>query len=187
MASSPASTDLTASAAGPVPPPNLAPVNWRAKGLALRSIRFEDAFFLRDLYADLRAEELAAVDWPPAQKRAFTDSQYDLQDAHFGRAHPHAWRLIVERRGKAVGRLYLDDTPEGLLVVDIGLLALVRGKGIGGDLLKAAQAQARRQGSPGVWLHVLKDNVRARTLYERLGFAATGETATHWRMDWAAR
>ncbi|MFT4252284.1 MAG: GNAT family N-acetyltransferase [Caulobacter sp.] len=186
MASSPASTDLAAPAAGPFPPPGFAPANWRAKGLSLRSIRFEDAFFLRDLYADLRAEELAAVDWLPAQKRAFTDSQYDLQDAHFGRAHPHAWRLIVERRGKPVGRLYLDDAAEGLLVVDIGLLAPARGKGIGADLLKAAQAHARRQGLPGVWLHVLKDNLRARSLYERLGFATTGETPTHWRMDWTA-
>jgi RimJ/RimL family protein N-acetyltransferase len=186
MASSPASTDLAASAAELAPPPHVLPKGWRAKGLALRAARFEDIFFLRDLYADLRAEELAPTGWPPQHKRAFTDSQFDLQDAHFRTAHPNAARLIVERRGKPVGRLYLDNTPEGLLVVDIGLLGAMRGKGLGGDLLKALQDKARAEGLPGVWLHVLTTNVGAQALYARLGFTRTGETPTHWRMAWTA-
>lgn len=181
MATSPASTDPAGPAAGLVPPPH-----WRTKGVSLRAARLEDAIFLRDLYADLRAEELSVTGWPETQKRLFTDSQFDLQDAHFRRANPHAARLIVERRGKPVGRLYLDDTPEGLLVIDIGLTASMRGKGLGTDLLRMVQAAARGRGAQTAWLHVLADNVRAQALYSRLGFARTGETPTHWRMEWRA-
>ena len=41
-------------------------------------------------------------------------------------------------------------------------------------------------GRPPVTLQVLRANPRARALYERLGFVATGETAEHVLLRWDA-
>ena len=49
-------------------------------------------------------------------------------------------------------------------------------------LIRDLQSEAERQGLP-LNLQVLQGNP-ARRLYERLGFAATGETETHIMMSW---
>ncbi len=50
-----------------------------------------------------------------------------------------------------------------------------RGQGIGTRLVLAALDEARRQGCHELRLEVAADNARARALYERMGFVATGE------------
>jgi len=47
--------------------------------------------------------------------------------------------------------------------------------------MKALLAEADQRGKP-VALRVLKVNIRARDLYQRLGFGVTGETDTHYIM-----
>jgi RimJ/RimL family protein N-acetyltransferase len=56
----------------------------------------------------------------------------------------------------------------------MGLLPAYRNAGIGRRLLGAALAQARGRGIERVELHVFSDNVRARHLYESLGFVVEG-------------
>lgn len=46
-----------------------------------------------------------------------------------------------------------------------------RGRGVGSALVEALIAEARWRGYPSVRLEVIDANVRARALYERLGFA----------------
>ncbi|MGH1560931.1 hypothetical protein ACRAWD_30945 [Caulobacter segnis] len=50
--------------------------------------------------------ELDATGWSPQQKRMFTDSQFELQDRHFRARFPAADFLIIERKGRPIGRLY---------------------------------------------------------------------------------
>ena len=52
---------------------------------------------------------------------------------------------------------------------------------IGTSLIRSLIEQAHQNGRP-VALQVLKVNTRARTLYEKLGFAITDETDTHYIM-----
>jgi ribosomal protein S18 acetylase RimI-like enzyme len=56
----------------------------------------------------------------------------------------------------------------------MGLLPAYRNAGIGRRLLGAALTQARGRGIERVELHVFSDNVRARHLYESLGFTVEG-------------
>ena len=56
----------------------------------------------------------------------------------------------------------------------MGLLPAYRNAGIGRRLLGAALAQARGRGIERVELHVFADNMRARHLYEGLGFVVEG-------------
>lgn len=163
------------------------PRDWSARGLELRAVMPDDEPFLRDLYADFRAEELALTAWSEEQKRAFTDSQFDLQDRHFRASFPTADYLIILCDGRPIGRLYLNRVAAGFLVIDIGFLSRARGHGLGGELLRHIQMQARRAGAARVWLHVLNNNLRATALYSRLGFQRTGQEGAHWRMEWPTR
>ncbi|WP_410768557.1 GNAT family N-acetyltransferase [Fontibacillus sp. BL9] len=53
------------------------------------------------------------------------------------------------------------------------------GRGFGTELLQAAIRQAMEQGYPTVSLNVKEDNVKARKLYERLGFVRKKDIVIH--------
>ena len=163
-----------------LPPPR----RWAAQGLALRAATAQDQAFLRALYADVRADEVALAGWPRPLAEAFLDSQFDLQVGHYARTFPGADILLILAEGAPIGRLYLHDSDQGRLIVEISLLAAWRGRGLGGALIRQIQAQSRRAGLPRCWLHVAHHNTAARRLYERLGFRVTDQDQTHCRMDW---
>ena len=77
-------------------------------------------------------------------------------------------------RALALARL-AKDLPEGAISVD-GLVVAepVRGLGLGGALLDALCRAAAARGFAVVRLEVVGENLRARALYDRLGFAVTG-------------
>ncbi|MET0616312.1 MAG: GNAT family N-acetyltransferase [Luteibacter sp.] len=141
--------------------------------------------FLRRLYEDSRAEERAMAAWPDAMMAPFLDSQFALQHTHYVTHFPDTDFLIVERRGNAIGRFYVDDRGENLHVVDITLLIDEQGKGHGEALMRAAMAQAARDGQ-GVSLQVSRANPRAGAFYRRLGFHVSAETDSHLAMRWVS-
>lgn len=53
-----------------------------------------------------------------------------------------------------------------------------RGQGVGSALLAAIRAEAERSGAGEVQLDVIDSNPRAKALYERVGFVATGTEHT---------
>ena len=167
---------------GPAP---ATPAFLSERGFALRHAVDGDLPRLVLLYADTRAEELAAVPWPPEFKQTFLAQQFQFQHRHFVAEHPTADFLVVEREGRIEGRYYLlREAPEHH-IVDICLMAEHRGRGLGRALIEASQQEARARGR-GMALQVLVDNHGARRLYERLGFGPVddGSTDTHLFMRW---
>ena len=160
------------------------PPRWAAQGLTLRPVCPDDRDFLRVLFGDVRADEVALAGWPEPRSETFLDSQFALQSAHFDLYFAPADAQIVEAAGQPIGRLYLHDSPEGRLVVDISLLQAWRGRGLGTALLRQVQIQTRRSGLACTWLHVEARNIGAMRLYKRLGFQIVDRGATHWRMEW---
>ena len=81
---------------------------------------------------------------------------------------------------------YVDEQPVGVAVCFLGLstfkarpllnihdlavLPSYRGRGVGHALLQAAEEHARREGCCKLTLEVRDDNVRARALYQSVGF-----------------
>lgn len=171
----------------PFPPSGALPPNGalrRAK-LTLRAATDGDLTFLRTLYDASRADELAGTAWPDAERARFLDSQFVLQHRHFVTVHPAGDFFVVERRGTAVGRLYLDRSAPVWRLVDIALSPSARGQGIGTVLLHWLQHAARAAGATGVELHVLRQNHRATRLYAAAGFVdAITASPTHRRMTW---
>ncbi len=94
-----------------------------------------------------------------------------------------ATHRIVELDGRPVGCLAVRWLPDEVRLDRIFLLPAHQNRGIGTHLVREVVAKARAAGLP-VRLRVFRVNP-ARRLYERLGFAATGETETHVLMEHA--
>lgn len=63
-----------------------------------------------------------------------------------------------------------DGTRPFAKISDLGVLAVHRGRGIGGELLTRAEEIARESGAADLYIGVLSRNTGARRLYERAGF-----------------
>jgi len=148
-------------------------------GLDARPRTPADTEFLAALYASTRASELAPVPWPDDAKRTFVRSQFEAQTRHYDIHYPDAEFLVLERDGRAMGRLILSWGDRDLHVVDISLVPDCCGLGLGSAVLRAVMAQA----AGSVSIHVERFNPALR-LYQRLGFVREDDTGVYYRMRW---
>ena len=78
-------------------------------------------------------------------------------------------RLVAEHDGVAIGYVAVERQPDGSGYVDfVGVAPAWRGRGIGGELIRAGVATLGP--CDGIHLTVRADNAAARALYARLGF-----------------
>ncbi|MEO7065995.1 MAG: GNAT family N-acetyltransferase [Rhodanobacter sp.] len=156
-------------------------------GVMLRRAKAADILFLRQLYSETRAAELAVFGWSETARTQFLNSQFDLQHRHYVNHYADADFLMLEQDKKVIGRLYLQRTAPDFLIVDISLLQRAQGTGIGSRLIVAVQKLAAAADC-GVQLHVDRRNLGAQRLYRRLGFVLVDhETAqAYLRMQWRA-
>ncbi|MDF1606909.1 GNAT family N-acetyltransferase [Hoeflea sp. YIM 152468] len=160
------------------------PVYQRAErmGLRFRPVTAGDLGFLAALYASTRTDELALLPWSDAQKTAFLDMQFEAQHSHYLKHYPDALWLVLERAGKPVGRLYLDQWPDEHRIIDIALLPQARGQGMGAALLRDLMDDAA-EASKAVGIHVEKANPAMR-LYKRLGFETIADKGVYDLLRW---
>jgi ribosomal protein S18 acetylase RimI-like enzyme len=150
--------------------------------LKLRVAEATDLEFLQAVYTSTRWEELSVTGWDDAGKHAFLDMQFRAQDTHYRAHYPKAQFLILLHDNTAIGRLYLDERPEELRVMDIALLTEHRSRGLGRAMMGAILERASRAGQI-VTLHVEHQNP-ARAWYERLGFRAVEDRGVYLFMEW---
>ena len=62
----------------------------------LRPVGEPDGDFLYAVYASTRADEMALVDWSPAQKEAFLRMQFEAQTRHYRFEYPDAEYQIID-------------------------------------------------------------------------------------------
>jgi ribosomal protein S18 acetylase RimI-like enzyme len=102
--------------------------------------------------------------WDEAWQRANFDGRFDPSKVS-----------IVSAGGRDVGSVWLEIRPGELYVAELQIVPEMQGRGLGSAVLRGVVASAAARGAC-VTLQVLDLNVRARRLYERLGFYVTGET-----------
>lgn len=149
-------------------------------GIGFREVESGDEAFLKALYRSTREPELDLTGWEEAQKQAFADSQFALQDRHYREHYRGAVFLVIERAGEPIGRLYLYATEQEVRLMDVALVAAARNAGLGTAIMQAVLDDAARDGA-AVTLHVESFN-RARNLYGRLGFREEAVEGIHVRM-----
>ena len=150
--------------------------------ISLRPITPKDEEFVARVYASSRAEELAITDWSDELKADFCRRQFDAQSAYYAVNYPEASFQIIERDGAPVGRLYVDRWEKEIRIVDITLLPEFRGSGLGTNLLRQLQEEARAAGK-SLTIHVERFN-RALGLYQRLGFEQVEDKGVYLLMRW---
>lgn len=153
-----------------------------ALGLVCRPATDDDLPFLEEVYVSTRVEEIAQTGWPPEMQRQFLASQFDAQHRHYRRHYPDGEWLVIEKDGKGLGRLYVEDWPSQVRLIDIALLPEARGTGIGSALIGDLQAHALAAGKP-LSIHVERNNP-AMALYLRLGFVKIDEHGIYYLMEW---
>jgi ribosomal protein S18 acetylase RimI-like enzyme len=149
---------------------------------ALRPEGPADGPFLLEVYAGTRQEELEAAGWPAALRETFVRMQFNAQQQGYRAAFPRAQFSIILSGGQAVGRIVIDRGEDQFLLVDIAVLPSHRGRGIGTALMQDLMREAATAQKP-VRLSVIKGQ-RAFQLYQRLGFAKTGEDSLRDQMEW---
>ena len=112
---------------------------------------------------------LAMLEAPPIE----ATTEWVRAGMHNG--NPHFLAMV---EGRVVG--WCDVTPEKHKtmahggVLGMGVVDGFRGKGIGIALMRATLAQAKKAGFARVELTVREDNLRAKALYEKVGFSVEG-------------
>jgi len=153
--------------------------------LRLRPIVDSDHDFLRALYAEVRAGELAPVPWPAEAKTAFLAEQADLQHRHYVANYPGADLLVIEDEASSpIGRIYVYRSKGEIRLMDIALLPAWRNRGIGSSLVGELMQEARSTGS-SLTLHVEPNNP-AQRLYARLGFQLIEHRGVYDFLGWNA-
>lgn len=90
---------------------------------------------------------------------------------------------IIEVDGKFSGFVQCSCDTVSCHIIELHLLAGLRGKGVGSDILRSFQS-ACSNCRKRLLIGCFKDNDRAYRLYQRLGFRRTRQTATHYILEY---
>lgn len=140
------------------------------RGVFLRPARLSDAADLVMIQLQVLEDDVSVV-----------GNQIDTVEqrvAFIGGLRPTDLYLVAEHRKRVVGALLLRRQPAAYLqhhaLLGVELHRDFRGVGVGSAMIQWATAWGRNNGLEMIRLGVLDSNVRAKALYERLGFQPTG-------------
>ncbi|HEY0426275.1 MAG TPA: GNAT family N-acetyltransferase [Pyrinomonadaceae bacterium] len=156
-----------------------------ADRISLRPVVLPDEEdFLIELYYTTRDDiQMAAID--EEQKRKLSLMQYQLQKDHYATYYPDSSHDMVLLDDARVGRLWTARYETELLGIDLAILPEYQNLRIGTFLMQNLFEEAK-QSKKVFNFHVLKTNFKAIRFYERLNCKFTGETISHFMMQWRA-
>ncbi|MFF2094099.1 GNAT family N-acetyltransferase [Paenibacillus sp. NPDC058174] len=148
-----------------------------------RSATAEDETFLYEVYAGTRRHEVMKWGFGAHEIELFLQMQYQARQASYSAAYPDAVCRVLCAGDEPVGSLRVYYGSESIVLIDIALQPEAQGQGAGSAVLLELQQKAAQLGLP-VMLHVYNTNVRARRLYERLGFKEMSADEIYTGMRW---
>jgi GNAT superfamily N-acetyltransferase len=133
----------------------------------LRPATSADEDFLFALFLSSRELELPML--PEPQRQTLMRMQFRGQQLTYAQRYSPAEHNIVVIGGCEAGRVWVAETANGLLIVDIALLPQFRNHGIGTGFYNGMIERAREAGKP-LWATVSTANAGSLRFHERLGF-----------------
>ena len=150
--------------------------------ISLREVRPDDEDFLYKLFCESVGSELNALD--VAHRDPILRMQYYAQLQTYNAEFPNAEHQIIMLDGKIIRRVLVERAEAEHRGVDIALLPEYRSGGIGTMLIQELLDEAAEAGKP-FRISVVRTNP-ALHLYHRLGFKTTGESLTHFMMEFVS-
>ena len=150
--------------------------------VSLRPAQAEDEGFLYELFCTSVGGDLAALD--PSHRDMILRMQFNAQNESYKAEFPKAEHQIIMLDGRVIGRVLVERTESEHRGVDIALMPEERSGGIGGMLIQGLLDEAASARKP-FRISVVRTNP-AMHLYNRLGFKITGETLTHFMLEWVS-
>ncbi len=140
--------------------------------IGMRPATVDDLEFLLDIFLSAGREMITRSrgSWDAARERAQFENQLDISSTH-----------IIQSGAVDVGFIMVATKDEDVELHTICVLPEYQSRGIGSRITNEVVQSAVERGR-GVVLSVLKENKRARALYERLGFAVVGASKHHHHM-----
>lgn len=137
--------------------------------IEIRETTWEDIRDLRSLWAD--GSVMHFVGFPDGLHRSEEEMKPWFQRLVSGRPRMNHYSVFAD--GVYCGETFykIEEEHGRYAVLDIKLFPFARGRGIAAHALSYAIREAFRHGAEAVWVDPHPDNVKARALYERLGFA----------------
>jgi ribosomal protein S18 acetylase RimI-like enzyme len=96
---------------------------------------------------------------------------------------PEQIKIILDNN-KEVGFIDVDETTYAFFIVNVLIEQTFQGQGIGRKVIEDIIRKAIKENKK-IELQVFKINIRAKKLYEELGFIVTGETGLHYQMSYS--
>jgi len=93
---------------------------------------------------------------------------------------------IIKFGDKEIGLIAVNREPDYIRVRQLFILPDFQRYGIGGHLMKDILLESKNKKIP-VRLQVFKVNNPAKTFFEKLGFYVSGDTETHFQMEYSAK
>jgi ribosomal protein S18 acetylase RimI-like enzyme len=130
---------------------------------------------------DLRREEIDGMGWSGSPSHL--DSMRRLLD-RCDRAEAE-YLVVRDESGEPVckGAIVFDDVPGAGTIMQVATRPELEGRGLATALIAEAERRIASRGVPRAHLAVEPDNVRARRLYEHLGYVAFGEREVGWESE----
>jgi GNAT superfamily N-acetyltransferase len=147
--------------------------------MRIRRVRPDEYERLREIRLRALADAPYAFDSPLPDERELSTQVWQRRAAA-GAAGQTAVTYVAEDDGDYVGLttgLWEIEGPGRAMVVSMWVAPAARGHGLGRRLLDTVVDWAKERGASHVDLWVTDGNDPARALYERAGFAPTGERA----------
>ena len=148
--------------------------------VSLRPAQPDDEDFLYELFCRSVGDDLTALD--AAHRDVILRMQFNAQHQSYKAEFPKAEHQIIMLDGRVIGRVLVERTENEHRGVDIALMPGERSGGIGTMLIQELLDEAASAGKP-FRISVVRTNP-AMHLYNRLGFKTTGESLTHFMMEW---
>lgn len=93
-------------------------------------------------------------------------------------------KIVESVSGVPAGYIWMFRNPQEHRIADLAFTPAVRGQGLGTALVRRIAAEAFAAGLP-LRASVSKSNEGSLRFNLRLGYVVTGESATHWAIEWA--
>jgi len=149
--------------------------------IEVRKAGEDDEAFLARLFEEVHAAELIPAGLPEAMVAQLLAMQYRGQTISYRAQFPEGESAIVWLGEERIGRVFVNESPVEVRIVDIAVSKLYRGRGYGTKLLEDVRMRAQAKGVP-VRLSV-RPGADAMRLYERMGFVAVSSTNMHVEME----